>query len=409
MAIRAPCVIVLIFLIVSFAFAQNNESGSSESPSYFIRETEEGAQFIQKIEWTPMDGILRYEMILERRNANGSYEEYLQEMTEEAFLEVSIPAGNYRYKVLGYNVLNRLGAESAYHSFEVFQALQPLIRNISPNQLFLDGDLFQATLMGEHLLQDESSEIYLVPIKRNKTDNSSNQPGVIFPSLIYSDSGDTVEMIFDKENLPADSFRIVVVNPGGLRSVYESFQIKRFIKPMDFSISAGYAPLIPFYPFEHSSASHISNILEKTFYPLGFMARISFVPFKTQFGFFGFELSPFFSRIETEKDTYTIKTNILNASLSLLYQIPFFKEKFFLNMRIGGGIASYAAMTLEYEDGVSSDSLLTLFPEAQAGISGQLFVWSQAFIDLGMDFKFFFAKDMFTIYMNPAISVGWRF
>jgi hypothetical protein len=164
-----------------------------------------------------------------------------------------------------------------------------------------------------------------------------------------------------------------------------------------------------FYPFENSSDNHISSILENPFYPLGFTSRIAYVPFKTPYGFFGLELSPSYAYMEADKDTYTLKTNIVSASLSLLYQIPFLEERLLLNVRLGGGLASYVDMTLEYASGLASESLFTLFPEAQAGISGQLFVWNQAFIDLGLDFKFFFAKDMFTIYMNPAISIGWRF
>jgi hypothetical protein len=410
MVIKSRFLILLLFLVGYVVFAQstaNDTVNTSDSSSYFIEETEEGTRFIQRLSWASLEGIIRYEMILDQRDGNSStYNEFLHETTEEAFIDVSLPAGNYRYRVIGYNVLNRLGAESDYLYFEVFQAVQPVIGEISPAQLFLDDENRRITLSGERIVL--GSEIFLVPIKRNSMDNSPDQEGVLVPAEInYSSIGNSAELVFDQD-IPADKFRIVVLNPGGLFTTYESLNIKRFKDPLDINVSLGYAPLIPFYPFDPPE-NHVSNMLEKSFYPLGFTARISVIPLKTRFGFFGIELSPFFSSVNTDKGAYNIQANILGAALSLLYQKPFLDEKFFLNARMGGGLASYSGLRFEYTDGISTDPLSVIFPELQAGISAQYFIFQQVFVDLGLDVKFFFPQNMFTVYVSPTLTAGWRF
>ncbi|MDR2901219.1 MAG: hypothetical protein LBV20_06835 [Treponema sp.] len=402
MATKARYLILCMFLVGCFAFAQTGQVDGSESSAYSLLETEEGTRFVQRIEWAPISGILRYEIILERRFGNSSrYDEFLRESTNDPFLELSIPAGNYRYKVLGYNILDRLGAESDFQPFEVFQAVQPVISEIVPNELFLDEDISRITLIGERFVL--GSEIYLLPVRL--VDNAIDQEGVIIPSdIIYSDIGDTAELVFDGQVLPRDNYRIVVVNPGGLHTSHYPFSVKRTRNPIDISVSLGYAPFIPI-----GSNNELNEAVDKFIYPLGFAARISFVPIETSFGYFGLELSPFFSSVKTEADTYTLGTKILGASLSVLYQKPFLNEKLFLNFRLGGGVASYVGMQFEFVDDTTSDTLTTAFPEAQFGISAQYFVREQFFVELGADYKLFFAKDMLTSYLNPVLSAGWKF
>ncbi len=414
MAVKSlHCILLMLLLAGSFAFGQTDQSASGGnevgstpgSSSYTLEETDEGTRFVQRLDWAPAAGIVRYEIVLEQRYGNSSrYDEFLRETSGEAFVNVSLPAGNYRYKVLGYNILGRLGAESDYLYFEVFQAVQALINEISPREWFLDDEgIRRVTLTGEHFVL--GSEIYLVPIRRNSTDNSAAQSGVLVPSnIIYSDIGDSAELVFDNQPLSVGAFRIIVVNPGGLTAVYESLQIKRFTKPMDVNVSLGYAPLIP-----ADSSSDLSKTLGLPFYPLGFSGRLSFIPLKTWFGFFGAEFSPFYSYASVDLSSFSVQTHILGAALSVLYQKPFLNEKLFLNIRLGGGIASYSDLQFIHQGGGAPDSLSVIFPEAQFGASVHYFVYKKVFIELGIDSKLFFAKDMFTVYVNPFLSAGWRF
>jgi hypothetical protein len=467
--------------------------GQTSSSSYFFEETVDGIQFTQRINWEPMNGILRYEFVLDRQNEiSGSYEEFRKETTESTSIDLSLSAGNYRYKVLGYNILNRLGAESEYLYFEVLQAVKPVISETKPPEVSLDdGNTRRVTLSGDHF--DSNSEIYIVPLQENAV--SSNADGILVPSsnVTYSDSGDTVELVFEEHNFQTDTFRVVVVNPGGLSASYE-IEFEEPVEPVevaeaepaeteevsvpeeseesteqteselieteelaeadetaeteelsdpveiteaedsdptaepervreprppldwDLNLSLGYAPMIPFYPFKFfpfdliPTEYHISNQLEKNFYPLGYIARVSFIPFKTGLGNFGFELSHFLNHVETDKDVYTIKTTIWGVGLSLIRQHPLLDGKLFVNARLGGGIASYSGMGIEYDDNASkSDTLSVFFPEAHLGFSVQYLFYKKAFAELGVDINFFLAGSMFTSYITPALTFGWQF
>jgi hypothetical protein len=406
MAIKSFCVTLLLLFVECFIFGQSlasNNENASES-SYTIQETEEGLRFVQRIDWAPIHGIIRYEIILEQRYGNSNrYNEFLRENTEEPFLELSIPAGNYRYKVLGYNVLNRLGAESDYQPFEVFQAVQPSVEKLSTNQLFLEDNANRIVLTGEHFVLN--SEIYLVPTRGGS--NDINQAGVLIPSeIIYSDIGDSVELVFENQELPSDRYRIVVVNPGGLTSTYEPFDIRKSRDWMDINISAGYAPLLTL------SGNELTNLVDQPLYPLGFVARVSLIPFKTDFGYFGIELSPFYNYVDqklgNDFDDFTFTMHVTGAALSILYQIPFLEERLFLNVRLGGGLASFVNM--QFENDSRSDSSSFMFPEAQVGLSAQYFVYNkQLFLELGMDYKLLFPETLLIMHLNPFLSLGWKF
>ncbi|MDR2900486.1 MAG: hypothetical protein LBV20_03055 [Treponema sp.] len=551
MAIKNRYFILLMLFSGFLLFGQTNQSNDAGSSSYSFVETEDGVRFTQRITWEPMNGILSYDFLLDRQNENRStYESFLQESTDKAFIELSLSAGMYRYKILGYNILGRLGAESEYQFFEVLRAVKPVISETRPPALSFDDEhTRRITLSGDNFNQE--SEVYLVPSQESSAASSLAQQESLTPSNVtYNENTNTVELTFDNQAfLPEDTYKIVVVNPGGLSDSYElevaeplppepveSIALPEEIEapveatemieiaetdepvetesqelteanepaeeaaeiennelveteepaetesqelveteepveienqelaeanepaeeaaeiennelveteepvkaevpelaasdeaaaimenaepalpqktrtPWDFNLSLGYAPMIPFYPFDYTSNEyHLSKQLEKKFYPLGYTARVSAVPFKTGIGNFGLELSHFFNYVKTEKETFSIKTNILGIGLSVLYQIPFVKDKFFLNIRLGGGMASYLGIQIESESAPASNAVSVMFPEAHGGISFQYFILRQLFAELGADFNVFFAANMFTVYISPALTFGWQF
>ncbi len=417
-------IILLIFALGCTAFGQTSQPpqanlqeavpagdgkvDTSDASSYFIRETEEGVRFIQKIEWEPVSNILRYVIVVDQRYGNSDrYNEVVRESTENNFIELTIPPGNYRYKVEVYNLLNRLDGESDYLYFEVFRAVQPMIKEITPHNLYLDEDQpRRVTLIGDNFVL--GSKIYLVPIREGISDNSETQRGVLVPAdLKYSDVGDTVELVFNEQDLDINHFRIVVVNPGGLTSTYEALDIK-FQKPLDINVSAGYAPLLPLFS-GNSTDSDLKTVLDTPFYPLGFTLKASVVPYKRAFGYFGLELSPFYNFVKADRSAYILQTNILGASVSFLYQKPFLGKKLFLNARIGGGVGAYTNMYFDYKNGIESDPLSTWFPLGTLGVSGQYFVFKKAFVELGLDLKVLFATEMTIGYLSPVLTAGWQF
>ncbi len=190
-------------------------------------------------------------------------------------------------------------------------------------------------------------------------------------------------------------------------------QEKKSSKSVDINVSLGYAPLIPLFSANSSEGilnSEITNsILGTSFYPIGFTARVSVIPFKKPFGYFGVELSPFYHYMENDEDKYILHINIFGAALSLLYQKPFLEEKLFLNIRAGAGLGYYSNMYFDYKNGIQSENINVLCSLVQGGISGQYFVFKKAFIELGLDFKILFEQTTPTGYLSPVLTAGWRF
>jgi hypothetical protein len=423
MVIKFPYFIILMLFVGHIVAAQTasppigeNPNAELSSSSYVLEETEEGMRFIQRFDWQPIDTMIRYEFVLDKRSdMNSEYYDFLTESTDQAFVDVSLPAGNYRYKVLGYNILDRVGAESEYIYFDVIQAFQPIIAEILTKPIFsVERSFHRITLNGEHLSPE--SNIYLVPANKDTKNNSADQPGVLFPTeIIYSETGESAELIVDVKHASEDRFTVFAINPGGLSNSSEPITIKKFFRPGTLNLSVGYAPLIPFYPFDFfpfnyiDNDNHISTLLDKDFYPVGYTTRLSIVPWETRFGNFGIEFARFIDSVSTEKDAYTLSTNINGFTVSLLRQEPLLNNKLFVNLRLGGGIASFAGLQYTANNSTPSEPLTTTFPELQMGASLQYLFYKEAFVELGMDIKFLFASGMFTSYLSPTLTFGLQF
>jgi len=89
---------IILFVISSFLPAQ--EAG------YFIEEKGDEVKYVQRFVWRGGENALHYEVIFERE-INGRYSQYLKETTKAQFIEVSLPPGNYRFRVIPYDILGR--------------------------------------------------------------------------------------------------------------------------------------------------------------------------------------------------------------------------------------------------------------------------------------------------------------
>jgi len=103
-----PFILILIFFPV-FLFAQSNDHIEPRS----IRVT-----------WSGGDNALQYQVIIER-NDNGNYRRQLSEYTESTFLIVSLLPGEYRYRVIPYDIINRPFEGTQWINFEIINVQPP--------------------------------------------------------------------------------------------------------------------------------------------------------------------------------------------------------------------------------------------------------------------------------------------
>jgi len=95
---------IFISLFVCFAnvlFSQGNDIGSRH-----------------RITWTRDDYALRYEVLIEKEE-NDKYSPVLREFTEEAYVFISLPPGNYRLRVIPYDFRDVPGRGTGWKNFKV--------------------------------------------------------------------------------------------------------------------------------------------------------------------------------------------------------------------------------------------------------------------------------------------------
>jgi len=192
-------VLILLFLGLSpFIGAQ--------TAGYFIDPNSDEPRFIQRLTWSGGENALRYEVEIEKREG-GSYQRYLREFTTALFIEVSLPPGEYRFRVIPHDALDRQSAGSQWTAIEVRPALIPELYGTSQEFIYSDNNLILAlNINGNNFVPD--AEIFL----------QDPYGAHIVPDKIEFRNSGNVRLLFDSRRLNPGEYRIVIRNPGGLES-----------------------------------------------------------------------------------------------------------------------------------------------------------------------------------------------
>jgi len=87
-----------------------------------------------RITWTKDEYALRYEVVIEKET-NGSYAVVTRESTEETFILVSLPPGNYRLRVTPYDIRNIPGDPTPWRNLTVAAPPEPAEPQIANNDV----------------------------------------------------------------------------------------------------------------------------------------------------------------------------------------------------------------------------------------------------------------------------------
>jgi hypothetical protein len=353
---------------------------------------EKDGSFVQILGWPEQENALYYEVEIEQRREN-EWASAVNTETENAFFEVSLVPGTYRYRVRVYDFLGRPAEISEWIQFDVRLAKQPELFRFGPEAFYLDEDVvWILTLWGQNLV--EGAEIYIL--------NQGIWGNRIIPQeLTVERSEEGARLVFSLAQLDVGNYTIRVVNPGGLETSLGTFRIA-FRKPVDINVSAGYRPLLPLY-------GQINELFAQNFFPLGTYARLSIVPFKHRWGYFGFELEPTWNYLYTSGDDYEVQAQMTGGAVYGIYQWWFPNRILALTFRLGGGI--YPVVDYHFSYGSrSSESIMILIPIIATGISFQWFVKKPFYVEIGADFTHFFTVDVPSPgFFRPSLGIGYTF
>jgi hypothetical protein len=197
-------------------------------------------------------------------------------------------------------------------------------------------------------------------------------------------------------NAPWKDFTIIPVQSPGING----FSPGKLKSPApDFFVSAGYAPLVPLY-------GNLFDLFDTIHFP-GAYARVGFVPFKTDFGSFGFELNPFWDYLAISRNDYKGTSHLAGIHVNALYQKGLPLETMFINVRLGGGVTSLLDFHFTYATG-ASQSMNGFYISAGADISFQWFFFRSFYLEAGLAYRHIITpgEPFQQGYISPFAGIG---
>jgi hypothetical protein len=387
-------VLCFVFSIAAAAVLSGQEEDGGEPelvPEYRI---EEDGKIIQTLTWSRSNAYY-YEVEIEWRNEAGQWEEHAKERTEEIFLEISLPPGMYRYRILSYNVLGRVAAVSGWTGIRIYPTREPVVDSFKPPAFYVDShqEEFTLTLQGQDLMDE--ARVYIIA----KTEGAKPIEPL---SIQHSEEWTSLSAVFSAGGLALGGYDIVVTNPGGLRTVQEDFAVS-FEKSADFAAFVGYAPMAPLY-------GSLFREYDRSVYPLGFYGRFSAVPLKRLWGGIGGEFNVRFIDMTTRDDRFTLNGQLLLFAVNALYQRWFRDYTMAMNFRLGGGFAPAVNVQFEHNDGSRSEKQSVAYFSLVAGVSWQWYLRRGLFVEAGLDYAQLAAgSGTAPGFVQISAGAGWRF
>lgn len=301
----------------------------------------------------------------------------------------------YRYCITSYNLLNKKSFTSDFNEIEILNAIFPSIYSTNTSLIYLD-DIFDSTIKLSGNNFTSATKFYL------SEDNKR-----VYPiETTVKRNGKDAEITFDKKTLPTGYWQITAENPGEFTSTIP-LEI-RFMKWYELYLSVGYAPTVFLYNeiAKEYLGSHV-NILAGDF-------KLTFIPIKKIYGYFGLALNGKVSYSEKEFPittgrSYTIGTILSYANIALVYRYPIIKNRLLFDCHFGPGIASFNGMKFTFPQNITSDLFNGIYFSFGAGVGISFTMWKNIALNIGVDTTYTYVPKLHPIQLHPVIGIELRF
>jgi hypothetical protein len=340
--------------------------------------------FTQVLRWEADPDALEFEVLVEAPGGRA----ILDEKVSEAALEVHLPPGSYRYKIVTYNLLGRAELETDWVALEVIKAEQPILASLEPAIIYMDSLDPRITLRGDKLLPGGVAR--LIP-------KGGGAP--ITGQVAKRDDEASLVVVFPDEAYEPGEYSLSYENPGGLVSTLEGALRIRFQRPLDLLVGLGYSPLFPL------GDAWLAENWPSAFDALGFSAKIEAFFIKQRWGYLGLEAAGEWQRLYGGEEKAVITSDYLLWTLSASYKYRFTRLLHGI-ARAGGGLAvSYHSF--DYE-GFQGPTATSADPCATLGLALQAFLPSKFYGEIGLDGVGVFLLNHYALGLMPRISVGYQ-
>ena len=388
--------LVILFLLLLFplgVFAQKVEETNEVKKNYIIETEGKKTVFYQTLSWENVEGILHFEFELEKKEKNGKWLVVDKKKLKQNSLEVSLPAGKYRYRIKVINLLGQVDAVSADRYFDILVAYQPETSSVSPDAIYFDEEYSDVvSLSGKNFREETTFAL--------KKEGGSPIFGKI---LEISPDGTKAKISFNMLRINPGQYEFVVTDPSGLKDSKQKM-IFKFQKPVDIFLSGGYA----FNGFAGNKV--FKEYFGKDFAALSGVLRFSLVPIKRSYGNFGFNLTGSGMYLRKKDPDYTLSAGLLLTGIQAVYMKPIIRHRLNFDAHLGFGTAFMVNTQFVFGDSnFKSDRAWYWGLTMNLGTALQVYVYKKLYIEVNVDHIIPFRKSFPKYIVQPSLSVGWEF
>jgi len=182
-------------------------------------------RFTQVLQWQGDPNALFYEVTVQTADGTTVSESRLT----EPVLRLNLSPGEYRYRIVLYNLLRRPEVSLPWQSFSVLKAEFPHISESAPKMWFLEDLKPLLQLTGENFMPGAT-----VALKRDEV------PAQPIPGTETTrDGAGNVSVAFSATAFEAGTYSLEITNPGGLSFTYPNALVIRHMLPAPTGLAPG--------------------------------------------------------------------------------------------------------------------------------------------------------------------------
>ena len=385
--------------------------------------TAEANEIRQPFSWDSAGDVLKYEITIEQFSIiHNNWIKYFEHETNDEetqnciiYIEPTLPPGKYRSTIKVYNILGILESDlTSQDEFLVRQAFQPEVRKVT-YPLYMRSTIYLDDLDNNGVIEVEGKNLFNLPETRQPVPDIQateyyleSSKGKIKPESIihHDDSNKKLTLQFDMKKLDVGKYHLVAKDASGLHSENSGSNefIIKFKKLIDFDIEGGYTCPVVLHD------STLKDYLGTNVFPLSGQAKISLIPFKHSWGYFGIGIRADYSYFSIDNSSYKIDGNLINTHALLICQKPIGKHRiFFLEGHGGVGLTYFHNVKFHFDHGIESVPLNTVSLSFDGGLAGIVYINKRLYIEAGGDFIYTKNKDMTMCSVLLYAGIGWQF
>jgi len=370
----------------------------------------------QKLEWKTDDNTLEYKV--EIQNENG--EILLSEITENNYIQFSLPAGNYTYKITAYDMLGRESVSTEWLFFEIITPQEEARRIRVAEEKRLEEERIAKEKAEAQRLEEERIALELAEQKRLEEERleaerlareKEEQERLEYErlkKLVEENPLTNPKALKASSYTEPDSFNNINANEGeeeALEEEDEKSGKKHFDWDRKFMLSAG--ATLPLTVYDQDFFKRFfDNALE-----FGANARLDILPFHKEKWRLGIEAAANYVSFKKEISYYNLNVDTYMLNGFAVYRHTLISKKIWWQMKAGAGI-TVLNKKLEFKSLLTdkqNSSEYYAYINAAGGLSFIIFPVKFLSFEIGADFYNIFIPDMNTGFLYPYVCLGLSF